>query len=135
GEASGSGVVASLVSLGEEQPGSAMSTRPSPSSSTPLAQAGACSSGTSVVVVAAGSSGVPSATGSAPAIPTPVADIARKPASTTIIATLLLIPVRLDPRSHGPRKRDPHPPRATGVPTLPARHMGCNGPSRPPTRP
>ena len=76
--------VASLVPVGSVQSGSARSIRPSASSSRPLAQAGACSEGTAVVVVAAeGSVGALSASGSAPAIPTPRADSARKLASAT----------------------------------------------------
>ena len=52
------GAGASLVSVGSVQSGSARSMRPSPSSSRPLAQAGACSEGTAVVVVAGPSAAV-----------------------------------------------------------------------------
>ena len=128
--------VASLVPVGTVQSGSARSMRPSASSSRPLAQAGACSEGTAVVVVATeGSVGAPSATGSAPAIPTPRADSARKLASATSSAILALIPIGLGTHSHGSRKLDPLPPHPAGLPTVSVGPEARNGRSRPPTWP
>ena len=129
-------IAASLVPVGEVQSGSARSMRPSASSSSPLAQAGACSEGTAAVVVATeGSVGAPSATGSAPAIPTPRADSARKLASATSSAILALIPIGLGTRSRGSRKPDPLPPHPAGLPTVSVGPEARNGRSRPPTWP
>src|SRR6478672_8820148 len=97
------GVGASLVSSGFSQSGSCSSRRPSPSSSMPLAQAGACSEGMAVVVVPAGSTAEPSESGSAPARAVPSAVTARKPAqASSSSANLVLIPKRPCPRSVNP---------------------------------
>ena len=136
GAAAGAG--ASLVPVGEVQSGSARSIRPSPSSSTPLAQAGACSEGTAVVVVPAAwfRSGVLSATGSAPAIADAKGETA--PGSWR---------VRLSVRSWLSSQCASVPAateRGICVRTLPARQASPrylfaqgrrNGASRPPTRP
>src|SRR3954451_11638130 len=68
----------SVVSSGDSQSGSSMSTSPSLSSSRPLEQAGACSEGIAVVVV--GLTALLSDSGSAPASAAPTAVTARKAA-------------------------------------------------------
>ena len=136
--AAGVGSGASLVSEGEVQSGSAMSMRPSPSSSTPFEQAGACTEGTAgtVVVGIAPCGGVASAGGgSAPAMPPPSAVTAPKLARAMVSASLCLIPKPIGARCHGSGDPCSLSPRATGSPTLLARMGACNGSRRPPTSP
>ena len=83
----------SVVSEADSQSGSSRSTRPSPSSSTPLAQAGGWAEGRAEVVVsplAAWLSPRP-VDGSAPAMPTPSAVTTAKPARAMISASFCLI--------------------------------------------
>jgi hypothetical protein len=114
----------SAGSSGDSQSGSAVSTSPSPSSSTPLAQAGAARDGTAVVVVE-GVTALPSETGSAPARAAAMAVIAMKPASAAkMVANLVLMPRRICVSLPAPVS----PPRAvTGwrLPTSPNVHNGC----------
>src|SRR5215203_6298091 len=81
---------ASLESSGDSQSASPLSRRPSPSSSTPFAQAGACSEGIAVVV--SGETAALSESPSAPARAVPSAVTSRKLATATISANLVLIP-------------------------------------------
>ncbi len=89
------GAGASLVAAGEAQSGSAVSIRPSPSSSIPLEQAGVWADGIGVVerAVVGVACCVPSTavSESAPAMPTPNAVTAAKPAKAMVSASLCLI--------------------------------------------
>jgi hypothetical protein len=86
------GVGSSLLSSGDSQLGSSMSTRPSLSSSTSLEQAGSVAAGTAGVVVSGVVVSVDVVEGSsAPAKPTPSAVTTPKLARAMISASLFLI--------------------------------------------